>query len=54
MIRSAAGTAADAEDTYVHQHELMYVRTEPWPPYNWQRRARATGGAVAVPLVCLM
>ena len=33
---------------------LMYVRTEPWPPYNWQRRARATGGAVAVPLVCLM
>ena len=31
----------------------MYVRTEPWPHYSWQRRGSTTGGAVAVPLVRL-
>ena len=30
---------------------MMYVRAEHWPDYIWKRRARATGGAVVVPLV---
>ena len=49
-VRSAVGTAVDAGGTYAHQHQLMNVHTEPWLHYNWQRRASATGRAVAVPL----
>lgn len=28
---------------HAHQYQLMmYVQTEPWPHYDWQRKASAT------------
>lgn len=51
-VHSAVDTAVDVDGAHAHPyHQLMYVRMAPWPHYNWQRQASATGGAVAVPLV---
>ena len=41
MIRPAVGTAADAEDTYVRQYQLMYVRVR---TYVRSRGGRTTSG----------